>query len=40
MIKENKIECRQLILEKDGDWIHISINNKYHQYRRNQILYR
>lgn len=40
MVKDSKIKVRQLILEKGGDWIHISINNKYHSYQNNQILYR
>lgn len=40
MIKEKRINVRQLILEKSGDWIHISINNKYHSYKHNEVLYR
>lgn len=40
MIKDGKIEVRQLILEKSGDWIHVSINNKYHSYKHNEVLYR
>jgi len=43
MIKSKEIECRQLIWEygtkKMPQWIHISINNKQHQIKKNQILY-
>ena len=40
MINDGKIEVRQLIDEKNYSWIHISINNKYHSYLKNQILHR
>lgn len=43
MIKSGEIKCRQLIWEygtkKSPQWIHISINNKQHQVKNNQILY-
>lgn len=40
MIDEKQITVRQLIDEKNYDWIHISINDKYHSYRVNEILHR
>lgn len=39
MIDNGEIECRQLIDEYNLSWIHISINDKYHGYRKNQILH-
>ena len=39
MIKEEKITCRQLINEYNLSWIHISQNNRYNGYRKNQIIY-
>jgi len=39
MIKEGKIICRQLIDEYNLSWIHISNNNKYNSYRKNQIIH-
>lgn len=43
MIKQGKIKCRQLIWEygdkKNPRWIHISCQDKQHQYRENQRLY-
>lgn len=39
MIKNEEIEVRQLIDENDYSWVHISQNNKYNGYRKNQILH-
>ena len=39
MIKEEKLSCRQLINEYNLSWIHISQNNRYNGYRKNQIIY-
>lgn len=43
MIKQGKISCRQLIWEygnkKNPRWIHISCQDKQHQYRENQRIY-
>jgi len=39
MLDKGSIECRQLINEHNLSWIHISINDKYHSYRKNQIVY-
>ena len=39
MIKNEEIEVRQLIDEKDYSWVHVSQNNKYNGYRKNQILH-
>lgn len=43
MLKQKKISCRQLIWEYGSKtcprWIHISCQDKQHQYRQNQILY-
>ena len=39
MIKNNEIEVRQLIDEYNYSWVHISVNDKYHGYRKNQILH-
>jgi hypothetical protein len=38
MINDGKIECRQLIDEKNLSWIHISINCPNAAYKKNQIL--
>lgn len=40
MIHDGNITVRQLIDEKDYSWIHISINDKYHSYKKNEILHR
>lgn len=37
---EGVIHARQIISEKGCSWIHISINNKYHSYKNNEVLYR
>ena len=39
MIDKGEIECRQLIDEYNLSWIHISINDKYHGYKKNQIIH-
>ena len=39
MIKNEEIEVRQLIDENDYSWVHVSQNNKYNGYRKNQILH-
>ena len=39
MIDSDEIEVRQLIDEHNYTWIHISINDRYHGYRKNQILH-
>lgn len=40
LIKNEKLECRQLIDEKDYTWIHISINDGLHnKYKKNQIIH-
>ena len=39
MIRDGEIECRQLIDEYNLSWIHISINDKYHSYKQNDILH-
>ena len=39
MIDNDEIEVRQLIDEYNYSWIHISINDRYHGYRKNQILH-
>ena len=39
MLEKGEIECRQLIDEYNLSWIHISINDKHHGYRKNQILH-
>ena len=41
MVKQGKLKCRQIIWEygdKQPNWIHVSINDKYHGMRNNQIL--
>ena len=41
MVKEGKLDCRQIIWEygdKQPNWIHLSINHKYNGMRNNQIL--
>lgn len=39
LIKQERIECRQLIDEKNYSWIHIGINSLHNNYRKNQILH-
>ena len=39
MIKNEEIEVRQLIDENNYSWVHVSQNNKYNGYRKNQILH-
>jgi hypothetical protein len=39
MIKSNKIVLRTLIDERNYSWLHLDINDKYHSYRKNQILH-
>ena len=39
MINDHKIEVRQLIDEKNYNWIHVSINNSMNLPRNNQILH-
>ena len=36
---EGKILLRQIIDEYNLNWIHISVNNKYNPYKKNQILH-
>lgn len=40
LVDDGVIHARQIISEKNCSWIHISINNKYHSYKNNEILYR
>ena len=39
LIDLGKIQCRQLIDEQNGNWIHISINHENNKYKNNQILH-
>lgn len=39
MIDNKEITVRQLIDEYNYSWVHVSINDKYHGYRENQILH-
>lgn len=43
MINSGEITCRQLIWEygtkQNPNWIHISVNNPQHGYKKNQIIY-
>lgn len=38
LVRNNIIECRQIIDEKNLSWVHVSQNNKKNGYRKNQIL--
>lgn len=40
LVDKGVINARQIISEKNFSWIHVSINNKYHSYKHNEVLYR
>lgn len=39
MARDGEIECRQIILEAGGAWIHCSINNRFNKTKINEVLY-
>lgn len=39
LVQNGKIELRQIIDEYKLSWIHVSINHKFNEYRKNQVLY-
>lgn len=39
LVKEGKIQCRQIIDEYNYQWIHISVNHKLNSQKNNQVLH-